>query len=124
MAVIEKLTEKQKRSKAGKASRRKGQEWEQALVRMFRKAMPGAQVRRHPQSSGADEPDVTADRLDIEGKVGKNPPIRGALDQLPPRPGHWRAVCTKEDRRPPIAHIPLDDFLDLISEWWERRPEK
>jgi hypothetical protein len=111
------------RSKIGKRSRRKGHQWERDLVNLFRRAMPGAQCKRHPQYTGADEPDVTAGPFDVSGKCGKKPPVRAALAELGPRPARWRVAAIKEDHRPPFVVVPLDEFLDLVSEWWMYKRE-
>lgn len=102
------LTEKQKRSRAGKASRRKGQEWEQALVRMFRDAMPGAPVFRG---------------VEVKRRRPSNP--RQALRQAEAdRPfGRTPVAVVKDDRARPFVAMYLDDFLRFVGEWWERRPE-
>lgn len=108
----------------GRASRRKGHDWEREVARQFREALPGADVTRGWQSrAGTDQPDVDGTPFWVECKVGKRPNILAALRQADeakgndPRPS--LAIC-KTDRDTPTVTLYLDDFLDLVGEWWER----
>jgi hypothetical protein len=86
--------------------------------------MPGAEVRRGFQYRGGEEaPDVECPIWWIECKHGKRPSIRNALDQARgdcPK-GRMPIAVVKDDRVPPTVTLDLDDFLEVIAEWWARR---
>lgn len=102
--------------------RRKGHDWEREVARLFREAMPGAEVRRGLQyRDGSECPDVTAPGWHIECKRGRKPSLRLALKQAigDAQKGLWRCAVVKDDREEPLAIMPLDDLLDLVHEHWE-----
>ena len=107
---------------SGRRSRRKGAEWERVLVRMFREAMPRAQVRRGLQSrSGEEVPDVDLPCFWLEAKRHRRTNVKAALRQAvasAPR-GRWPVAVCKDDREPAIVAMQLDDFLELVEQWWE-----
>jgi hypothetical protein len=108
----------------GKRSRRKGHDFERELVRLFRAAMPGANVKRGLQyRDGAECADVTAGPFHIEAKAGKAPPLRPALEQAERGAPQWAVpiAVVKEDRNRPIVVMRLDDFESLVHEWWRQR---
>ena len=109
---------------SGAMSRRKGAQYERALVRLFRQAMPGAEIRRGLQSRGGEEvADVECPVLWVEAKRGKKPNIRGALRQAieaAPK-GRIPIAVVRDDRAAAIVTLLLDDFLELVREWWEAR---
>jgi hypothetical protein len=109
---------------SGLRSRRKGANFERALAIRFREVMPGATVRRGLQSrSGEEAPDVDVPCFWLEAKRHKRTNIKAALrqahDDAPP--GRWPIAVCKDDREPAIVAMALDDFLDLVGEWWELR---
>ncbi len=109
---------------SGRYSRRKGHDYERELVKRFRAVMPGATVRRGLQARGGEEvPDVECPVFWIEAKRGKKPNIRGALRQADQACLHGRVpiAIVKDDRARATVTIYLDDFLDIVEEWWERR---
>jgi hypothetical protein len=114
----------EEQSRRGRTNRRKGAAWERALVRRFRGAMPGAEIQRGLQSRGGDEvPDVDTPVFWLEAKHGKRPSVRNALDQARddcPK-GRMPIAVVKDDRKSALVAIELDDFLELVSEWWARR---
>ena len=108
----------------GAHSRRKGATFERELVHLFRDAMPGAEVRRGLQSRSGDEvPDVDCPVFWPEAKRGHKPNVRGALKQaIDAAPqGRIPVAVIRDDRAAPFAVLQLDDFLDLVREWWELR---
>ena len=108
----------------GALSRRKGADWERALVHLFREAMPGADVRRGLQCRGGEEvPDVDCPVFWVEGKRGKRPNVRGALRQATdaaPK-GRIPLAVIRDDRAEAFVALSLDDFLELVREWWAGR---
>lgn len=108
----------------GALSRRKGHEWEREVARLFRKVCPGDDIRRGLQyRDGAECPDVVSSMFWIEAKRGKRTNIKAALKQAEkaqPK-GKWILAVTKDDREDAIASMRLDEFLDLLKEFWELR---
>ena len=45
--------------------------------------------------------------------------MRQALDACPP--GRWPIAVCKDDHATPLVTMQLEDFLELVREWWERR---
>ena len=108
----------------GRASRRKGHDWEREVATRFREIFGNEQVRRGLQSrSGEEVPDVEVPCFWIECKREKRTNPRAALTQAVDAATKGRipiAVC-KDDRRDPIVTLLLDDFLELVGEWWQQR---
>ena len=106
---------------SGLRSRNKGATWERILVRLFRQAMPEADVKRGFQyRSGQEACDVDATPFWVEAKHHHRTNIKAALRQAVDTAPHGRiplAVC-KDDRQPAIVSMQLDDFLELVSKWW------
>jgi len=108
----------------GALSRRKGRRFEQELARSFRAAMPGAEVRRGLQSRGGEEvPDVECPIFWIEAKRGKKPNIRAALRQAADAAPKDRVplAVIRDDRQEAVVALSLENFIDLVHEWWEGR---
>jgi hypothetical protein len=109
---------------SGATSRRKGARFERDMVHRFREAMPDAEIRRGLQSRGGDEvADLDCPVFWPELKRGKKPNIRGALKQAieaAPK-GRIPIAVIRDDRAEEIVTLLLDDFLDLVAEWWELR---
>ncbi len=108
----------------GAASRRKGADFERWLVQRFREAMPEATVRRGLQSrSGQEVSDVDAPCFWIEAKryhrTNPREALRQATETCPG--GRWPIGVCKDDGESAFVVIGLEDFLDLVREWWERR---
>ena len=108
----------------GKLSRDKGKRWEREIAQLFREAMPGERIHRGWQArDGADAPDVVVPVFWIEAKVGKCPPVIRALEQATLAAPKGRvpiAVC-KQDRCVPTVTMTLENFLEFVKEWWERK---
>ena len=105
-------------------SRRKGAQWERDLVHRFRDAMVGAEVKRGLQSRGGEEvPDVDCPVFWVEAKRGKKPVVRAALKQAATAAPKGRVpiAVIRDDRSDAFVVLSLDDFLDLVAEWWEER---
>jgi hypothetical protein len=109
----------------GGAARRKGHDWERALVHRFAEVFGIERVRRGLQyRDGAECPDVEAPALWIEAKRGKRTNPRAALTQAKEASlgkGVWPIAVCKDDRHEPFVTMELDDFLDLLREWWATR---
>ena len=107
---------------SGATSRRKGARFERELVHLFRAAMPGAEVRRGLQCRGEEVADVECPVFWVEAKRGKKPNIRAALRQAmeaAPK-GRMPITVVRDDRAEAMVTLLLDDFLALVSAWWER----
>ena len=109
---------------SGVRSRRKGADYERALVHRFREVMPGAEIRRGLQSrSGEEVADVEVPVFWPELKRGKQPNIRAALRQAQaaaPK-GRIPIAVVRDDRAEATVTLTLDDFLEFVREWWEGR---
>jgi hypothetical protein len=109
---------------SGAHSRRKGIRFEQEMVHRFREVMPDAPVRRGLQSrTGKEVPDVDCPVFWPELKRGKQPNVRAALRQATNAapPGRIPLAVIRDDYAEPFVALSLDDFLDLVAEWWRRR---
>lgn len=109
---------------SGARSRRKGADFERWMVHRFREAMPGAEVRRGLQYRGGEEtPDIECPVFWPELKRGKKPNMRAALRQaIEASPdGRIPIAVVRDDRAEATVTLLLDDFLDLLGEWWELR---
>jgi hypothetical protein len=117
----------------GRNSRRKGAAFEREVARLLGEATPGAECRRGIQGQGRGfggevVADVQHPVLWVECKTGAQPNMRRALEQAQGAapPGRWPIGVVKYERGGPGATSPvivamaLDDFLDLLGEWWQR----
>lgn len=108
----------------GALSRRKGAAYERELVHLFREAMPGADIKRGLQCrSGEECADVECPVFWPESKRGKQPNVRGALRQAnaaAPK-GKIPVAIIRDDRAEAFVALSLDDFMDLVKEWWAGR---
>lgn len=108
---------------SGRSSRRKGHDYERAVARTLRTVF-GDGVHRGLQSRSGDETaDVEVPVFWIECKRGRRTDLKAALAlaaaACPPerRP---LAVC-KDDHRPDVVAMHLEDFVELLREWWAGR---
>ncbi|MCC7536229.1 MAG: hypothetical protein IT379_08445 [Deltaproteobacteria bacterium] len=112
-------------SGGGAAARRKGADFERWLVHRFAEVFGDGKVRRGLQfRSGEEVPDVDAPGLWIEAKRRKRVHVRAALDEAVGDAlgkGRWPVAVCKEDGAEPFVVMRLDDFLDLLREWWSTR---
>ena len=117
----------------GRMQRNKGAKWERELAIMLRGIYPGARRGLSQPRSGCDVPDVEdAGPYWWEAKHGKQVNLRAALRQAIEAEAAWRAahpesgprvpvVVAKDDRREPVALLPLEAFLSLLAQL--RRPD-
>ena len=106
----------------GRYQRTKGANWERQIVNDLRDYGFDAQRCAPLQTDGLPWPDVLADPLWIECKVGKRPPIIKGMDQAMEHCpiGRIPTVVSKQDRQQPLVTLRWADFLDLLKEWRER----
>ena len=108
----------------GAGCRRKGISFEREVARMFAEVFGPENARRGIQyRSGSEVPDVEVPALWIECKRGRRTNIRAALRQAEEacnQPKWLLAIC-KDDHERAVAAMYLDDFLDLLREWWSAR---
>jgi hypothetical protein len=109
----------------GAGCRRKGLDFERWLVHRFAEVFGEGHVRRGMQfRSGAEAPDVEAPAFWIEAKRGKRTNPRAALAQAREASlgkGVWPVAVCKDDKEDAVVTISLEDFLDLLREWWSTR---
>lgn len=110
----------------GARSRRKGAAFERWLAHYLNATIPGASARRGIQyrDGGKEACDVVSELpLHIECKHGKKPNLRRALDQArnDAERGRWAAAVCKDDNAAPVVLMSLEDWADLMREWWEMR---
>jgi hypothetical protein len=111
----------------GALSRRKGHNWERAVAKRFREVFPDA--RRGTQTrQGYEAPDVETPVFWIEAKVGRRTNPKAALAQAleamsnnPEAKGLIPIAVCKDDRCEPTVTLGLEDFLELVGEWWRAR---
>lgn len=109
---------------SGARSRRKGAAWERELVQRFREVMPDASIRRGLQyRTGEEAPDVDCPVFWPEAKRGKQPNVRGAMRQAAQAapPGRIPIAIIRDDFAEPFVALSLEDFLEFVREWWQRR---
>jgi hypothetical protein len=108
-----------------RTSHRKGVEFEREVRRLLAGIFGAHMVRRVQQTPGATAvPDVIAPGLVVECKSAKRncmkPALAQAVREAQGRRGWPVAVC-KQDRQPPTVTLRLEDFLELLREWYEVR---
>jgi len=111
----------------GKASRTKGHSYERYIAQRMREVMPSAaeQIKRGFQTrgGGAEEADVECPFFHVETKKGKKPNPRAALKQATEDAtksgrGNVPVAIIGDDRQPAFVVMSLEDWLDLVKEWW------
>lgn len=129
------------RAVSGKASRRKGHDFERDVAARLRGI--GLEARRGQQGGGPVEPDVITPGWWIECKVGKRPNITAALDQAerdceeaaidrflqdaPPGQEIIPVAIVRQDYQKATVTMRLDDWLGLAcyaSRHGEKREEE
>jgi len=115
----------------GKASRRKGHDFERSLVRLFKDAFSGSPVTilRGLQAARSFEPDVRLGRFWIEAKVGARPRPLAALDQAQlgacgyGRPGDVPVAVVKVDGQDPVVLMRFKEWIELVQDAGGPKPE-
>ena len=105
----------------GRSSRRKGADFERTMVHRFREVFGDEDVRRGLQSRGEEVSDVDVPCFWIECKRMKQTNPRAALRQDiedSGGKGFWPIAVCKDDGQPAFVSMTLDDFLELVTEWW------
>ena len=94
-------------------------------MHIFAEVFGADRVRRGFQyRDGAECADVIAPAMWIEAKVGKLTNPRAAIRQAVAAAagkGLWPVAVSKDDRTEPLVTMRLDDFMDLLREWWAGR---
>jgi hypothetical protein len=105
----------------GRASRRKGHDFERTIVGRLACVFGNGLVRRGLQyRDGTDCPDVVAPGLWIECKRGRLTNPRAALRQAVSDSrgkGLLPVAVTKDDGDPTHVTMLFDDFADFLAEW-------
>jgi len=108
----------------GASCRRKGHDFEREMARVLGEVFGPDNSRRGIQyRSGSEVPDVEVPAFWVECKRGRRTNIRAALKQASEAcnaPKWLLAVC-KDDSERAIAAMYLEDFIDLLREWWSTR---
>lgn len=112
----------------GRGARQKGFQFERDMAEAFSKAT-GLQFKRglgQTRGGGAEVPDVLPpagplrDTIHIECKRQKRCSIKGAMDQAVTDIGDdtkMPIAVTKDDRKPVLVTMKLDDWLQLFNVW-------
>ncbi len=116
----------------GKASRRKGHDFERSLVRLFKKAFPDSPVTilRGLQAARSFEPDVRLGRFWIEAKVGARPRPLAAMKQaqfaasMDGLVGDIPVAVIKEDYvKDSVVVMKMADWIQLVQDAGGPKPE-
>lgn len=113
------------RSQLGRRSRTKGATFEREISRALSEIMPDEKINRGIQSrfGGREYADVVCPFFHIECKRGKKTNIKAALrqaiDDMGDQP-QMPVAITRDDREPGMVTMLLDDWLELVREWYER----
>ncbi len=109
----------------GSSSRRKGHQFERDMVHRFAEVFGADRVHRGFQfRDGHEVADVVAPAFHIECKRGLRTNPRAALAQATEDSlgkGLWPIAVCKDDKQQPFVTMHLEDFLDLLGEWWAGR---
>ena len=104
----------------GRGARIKGANFERALAKVFRDEI-GIEAQRglaQTRGGGAEVADVHMDYLHIEAKRHKKCNIKKALEQaIEDSMGKSKipVAITKDDRKPPLVTMKLDDWIELFK---------
>lgn len=108
----------------GAGCRRKGHDFEREMARVLAEVFGAENSRRGIQyRSGSEVPDVEVPAFWVECKRGRRTSIRAALLQACEacHEKKWLLAICKDDNERAIASMYLEDFLDLLREWWTTR---
>jgi hypothetical protein len=106
----------------GRMQRAKGARWEREVAKKLRAIFPEAERTGWKQVEDI-VPDVSAGPFHVECKVGARPnPIAALAQSMACAPAGKIAVAIcKKDREWATVTMDLEDWLDLVREWAERR---
>jgi hypothetical protein len=113
------------RSQLGRRSRTKGATFEREISKALAEIMPDEKIQRGIQSrfGGREYADVECPFFHVECKRGKKTNIkaamRQAIDDLGDKPKMPVAI-TRDDRESALVTMLLDDWLELVAEWYQR----
>lgn len=110
----------------GAGCRRKGISYEREIANVLGEVFGPENARRGIQyRSGSEVPDVEVPAFWVETKRGRKTNIRAALKQAREacKEPKWLLAICKDDHEPAIASMYLDDFIDLLKEWWALRKQ-
>lgn len=122
-------------------SRRKGKRWEQQLAALLRPIFHPIEIKRgiaQARDGAGEAADIDGvPRMWIEAKHGKLVNLRAALAQaeramaearerelvadpmnVRPKEALWPIAICKDNHDRPVVVMRLDDWLQLITEWW------
>jgi hypothetical protein len=106
----------------GKLSRTKGANFEREMVQRFIEVFGPDAVRRGFQyRDGSEVADVVTPCLWVECKRGRKTNIKAALRQAieaSQGKGLWPVAVCRDDQEDATVTLTLEDFLDLMREWW------
>ena len=109
----------------GAGSRRKGLDFERAIVRRMAEIFGAENTRRGLQyRDGSECADVVVPAFHVECKRGRKTNPRKALAQAiedSAGKGLWPLAVCKDDKEPAFVAMQFEDFLDLLGEWWAER---
>lgn len=108
----------------GASCRRKGHDFEREMARVLGEVFGAENARRGIQyRSGGEVPDVEVPAFWVECKRCRRTNIRAALRQASEacREKKWLLAICKDDNERAIAAMYLEDFIDLLREWWNTR---
>jgi hypothetical protein len=108
----------------GSMQRTKGHTWEREVAAMFRAIWPDARRGLTQSRAGDEDADVMLPRFWVECKAMQRVNIEGAFRQATEasrRSGKIPLVCSKSNRREPLATLPLKDFVAILFELEEAK---
>lgn len=95
------------------------------MVQRFAEVFGAERVHRGLQyRDGKECADVVTPALHVECKRGIRTNPRAALAQATQDcvgKGLWPVAVCKDDREEPFVTMHLEDFLELLGEWWKAR---
>jgi len=105
----------------GKAQRTKGHSFEREIAIRFRELFPGAR-RGLQYRDGSDASDVIGTPWWVECKHQKNVSIKASLEQAREAcGGKVPLVVSRDDRKPIIASMYFDDFINLLKNFYTKK---
>ena len=106
----------------GKKSREKGARFEREIAREFREIFGNDSRRGYQYRDGAEAGDVLNPVFFIECKRQQRCNIKAALKQAFEKCNDktkYPIAVTRDDNDRSIVSMDLEDFKDLVGEWWE-----